>query len=101
MFGLVETLHQLVTKFDYEREFLELSDGGMIALDWFLVPDEHGKTDRLLSTKPLIAMIPGLTGDHTKMYMLSTIKRAQKKGYDVVIVNYRGLAGVPLKVTIS
>lgn len=97
---MVETLHQMFTKFDYERELLELSDGGMIALDWFLCPDEDGKADRYKSTKPLLAMIPGLTGDHTNMYMLSTIKRSQREGFDVVIVNYRGLAGVPLKVRI-
>jgi len=50
------------------------------------------------STNPLALVIPGVTGDATKLYMISTVREAFKNGYDVVVVNYRGLAGVPLKV---
>jgi predicted alpha/beta-fold hydrolase len=78
----------------------ELSDGGEVALDWFMCPDKDKTINRETSTKPLLVLIPGLTGDHTKMYMISSIKAAHKQGYDCVIANYRGLAGVPLKVRI-
>jgi len=54
--------------------------------------------DKDTSTKPLLVLIPGLTGDYTKMYMMSSIKASHRQGYDCVVANYRGLAGVPLKV---
>jgi hypothetical protein len=31
--------------------------------------------------------------------MISTLKAALENEYDAVVINYRGLAGVPLKVT--
>jgi predicted alpha/beta-fold hydrolase len=45
-------------------------------------------------------VVPGLTGDSTKLYMISTVKAAVERGFDAVVINYRGLAGVPLKVRI-
>ena len=79
----------------------ELSDGGQVALDWFMCPDpETGKLgDKDSSIRPLIILVPGLTGSHRCAYMISNIKKAHKSGYDCVIANYRGLVGVPLKVS--
>jgi predicted alpha/beta-fold hydrolase len=50
------------------------------------------------STRPLLAVIPGVTGDNTKLYMVSMVKAACKNGFDMVCINYRGMGGVPLKV---
>jgi predicted alpha/beta-fold hydrolase len=50
------------------------------------------------SSNPLVLIVPGLTGDSTKLYMISTIKAAMEQEYDAIVINYRGLAGVPLKV---
>lgn len=95
----MELVYQRMYKYIPEREIFELSDGGLLALDWFYAQDSEGKTkDKETSTNPLIILIPGLTGDHTVLYMISTLRAALKNHYDCVVVNYRGLVGVPLKV---
>ena len=43
-------------------------------------------------------MVPGVTGDNTKLYMIELIEAANINGYDLVCINYRGQGGVPLKV---
>ena len=40
-------------------------------------------------TRPLIAVVPGVTGDGTKLYMIELVENAWKHGYDLVCVNYR------------
>ena len=88
----------MIFKFKTEREIFELSDGGQIALDWFVHKDSKAKTDNEEKVRPLLAIVPGVTGDATKMYMISIAKASYQHGYDVCVVNYRGLGGVPLKV---
>jgi predicted alpha/beta-fold hydrolase len=56
------------------------------------------KNDKDISSRPLIAIVPGVTGDINKLYMISLIKASIINGYDIVVINYRGMAGVPLKV---
>jgi len=49
------------------------------------------------SHRPLLVVVPGVTGDNTKLYMITMVKAAHKNGFDMVCANYRGLGGVPLK----
>ena len=47
-----------------------------------------------------MVLVPGLTGDHSELYSMHIIRDANMNGYDCVVANYRGLSGVPLKVSI-
>ena len=108
MFGAIERVHQMLNKNEYEREFFTLSDGGVIGFDWYLCPEDKQPSGQQNlkkkdlckenSGRPLLAVIPGVTGDNTKLYMISLVKAACKNGFDLVCINYRGMAGVPLKV---
>ena len=40
--------------------------------------------------RPILAIVPGLTGNITKLYMVSIIKCALQANYDVCVINYRG-----------
>jgi len=39
-------------------------------------------------------MIPGLSGDTQETYLTSMAREGRKYGYKVVIINYRGGAGI-------
>ncbi len=82
---------------------MNLSDGGALALDWYFCKEskemmKKKELSRELSQRPLLAVVPGITGDNTKLYMISMVKASCLNGFDMVCINYRGLAGVPLKV---
>ena len=40
--------------------------------------------------------MPGLTGDNTKGYVNSVVTAAYERGWDVVLINHRGLGGARL-----
>ena len=87
-----------------QREILELSDGGVLALDWYHCDVQISQVDKEDSCsssnqKPILAVVPGITGDGTKLYMIELVQAATKHGYDLVCINYRGQGGVPLKVS--
>jgi predicted alpha/beta-fold hydrolase len=73
------------------RELVELSDGGVLALDWFIGPHKDALEG------DIVAIVPGVTGDGTKLYIMEIVKAAWDNGYRPVIVNYRGQGGVPLQ----
>ena len=99
-FPFLETASKYYFRFTPEREVFDLSDGGQLGLDWFPCPNADGsKGDKETSTKPLLVIVPGFTGDSTVLYSVSIIRAAHTNGYDCVLINYRGMAGVPLKVS--
>lgn len=80
----------------YEREILELSDGGEIALDWLIQDQKHFD-----SRRNIVVVVPGINGDSTKPYVTNLHRTCIASGYDLVVVNWRGMGGVPLKVSKS
>ena len=64
----------------YEREIIKLSDGGTIALDWYI--DESGgipikaQEYQKQCRKPILACVSGLSGGNNNLYLYSTIKEA-------------------------
>jgi len=52
----------------FEREILELSDGGEIALDWLV---QKNSAKPFESTRNIIVLVPGVNGDSTKPYVFS------------------------------
>ena len=81
--------------YNYEREILELSDGGQIALDW-VQPRDPRKTAKLDQDAPILGVIPGLTGHNDDVYMVSTAVAAVKNNYKLVIINHRGCSNSKL-----
>ncbi|GAA0143581.1 serine protease [Lithospermum erythrorhizon] len=88
--------------FSYRREMFHASDGGTIALDWLTRSDVTGgpvhnnhsirKNDR----SPIMAVIPGLTSDSASPYLQQLAFCSAKRGWDVVIINHRGLGGISI-----
>lgn len=72
-----------------EKEILKLSDGGSILLAWYEIKEVDS---------PLLIVLPGLSGTHDSLYCQSLIKEGQKRGYSSVVINFVGMAGVPLTV---
>ena len=67
-FCVYEVWLQFTNKSPFEREILELSDGGEIALDWLIHPN-HAKPFE--SSRHIMVLIPGVNGDSTKPYVAS------------------------------
>ena len=49
------------------------------------------------SKRPLMFFIPGLTGDRIRLYVANIMNEAYDRGFDVVLINHRGLGGAELK----
>lgn len=78
----IEIAYTHFFKYIPDREIFELSDGGLIALDWFYPESSTFKSAKekeeykYHSQRPIVAVVPGLTGDHSKLYMISSIRGA-------------------------
>lgn len=68
-----------------------MEDGGQVALDW----DYPTKADE---NTPIILILPGLTGDSQASYVKKFVISGVDEGFRMVVFNYRGLGGIPLKV---
>lgn len=89
-----EIFHKSFSSFDYWREILELSDGGEIALDWHRNPKTETKT------RNIVILFPGVNGDSMNFYCKSVRRDCIARDYEFVVVNWRGMGGVPLKVSV-
>jgi len=78
----------------YAREFVNLDDGGQLALDWSY-PEEFTKDSDMIS-HPILCLVPGLTGASGDVYILNTIAQAHDLGYICVVINHRGAPGTYL-----
>ncbi|CAG9580831.1 unnamed protein product [Danaus chrysippus] len=76
----------------YRREVLRLSDGGQVALDWAELTDEAGER----SSRPVVLVLPGLTGGAQADYVRCLVAAAGRLGAHAVVFNNRGLGGLPL-----
>jgi predicted alpha/beta-fold hydrolase len=74
----------------YEREYINMKDGGCIALDWYQKnPSKH--VDKLL------VIMHGLTGGSESTYVREIVDEFSKKeDMRIVVINYRGIADSPL-----
>ncbi|KAJ3262715.1 hypothetical protein HDU77_000231 [Chytriomyces hyalinus] len=77
---------------DYDREMLDLPDGGLVAIDW--APRFHTE---LPSNSPIIIMLHGLAGGSRETYVLDFVPHALKHGYRVAALNFRGCGGVEIQ----
>lgn len=96
VFVIMQKIYELLGKKRYHREILKLSDGGEIALDWLIHPNKKKYTE---SGRHIIVLVPGVNGDSEKMYAIAVHKACIARELDLVVINWRGMAGVPLKVS--
>ena len=74
---------------DYNRQVLHTPDGGMLALDWVNAGNP--------STPLTVLILPGLTGTSGHNYIRHFVLQVtQQLDCCVVVLNNRGLAGLPL-----
>ncbi|XP_061197060.1 protein ABHD15-like [Saccostrea echinata] len=67
----------------YDREYLQLTDKGIVALDWCRIPDNPQKR-----TSPIVIVLPGQADD--KKGVRTLCSKACGEGYRVVVINSRG-----------
>ncbi|KAL1820568.1 hypothetical protein ACET3Z_015437 [Daucus carota] len=87
-------------KFSYKREIFLSSDGGTFALDWLMSSDVlHSENENDIlwekGTTPTVLVIPGLTSDSTAAYIRHLVHTTAIRGWNAVVCNHRGMAGVP------
>lgn len=75
--------------FAFDREILQLKDGGEVALDW----EESGCE----KDSPIIIILPGLTGESQAEYIKCLVTAASQIGIRCCVFNNRGLGGIALK----
>ena len=59
----------------------------------------HGPVDEIgekKSKRPIMVLIPGFTGDKTKLYVATAMNISYERGYDVILINHRGLGGIKI-----
>ena len=49
-------------------------------------------------SNPIIVIIPGLTGDATKLYIQAVTRDCLRNGFDIALINFRGVGGVPVTI---
>ena len=79
----------LTKMFAFDREILQLKDGGEVALDW----EESGCE----KDSPIIIILPGLTGESQAEYIKCLVTAANQIGIRCCVFNNRGLGGIALK----
>mmetsp|Transcript_33340 Transcript_33340/g.37869 ORF Transcript_33340/g.37869 Transcript_33340/m.37869 type:complete len:400 (+) Transcript_33340:55-1254(+) len=86
-------IHAYFDKFwpiKYERELVEMSDGAIIAVDWW-------RKDLIKPDWPLLVLHPGGAGDSQDNYVTSVIRAVGKAGIPSVVINFRLADDIPLK----
>ena len=88
-FTVLSIVEMIRKPIKYRRQIFELYDGGELAIDWLETNQDRN----------LVICIPGLSGDSNEIYCTSIAKVCQQRNIDFCVINYRGLSGVPLKVS--
>ena len=80
-----------------KRKLFTLSDGGQLYID-LKGPRFRLKKDASSYKKaaPYVFVIPGLTSTSTTPYILNLVSEFSERGFNTIVINYRGLAGAKL-----
>ncbi|XP_003385407.1 PREDICTED: phospholipase ABHD3-like [Amphimedon queenslandica] len=91
---IIRALFQQCIPIEFDREIVTLPDGGELALDW----SKQKKDDSaMLQHKPVMLIVPGITGDSSLNYVSHFVHDGLYQGYHCVVFNHRGMANMPLK----
>ncbi|KAF1406823.1 Protein ABHD1, partial [Spheniscus humboldti] len=75
-------------------EAIRAPDGGQLILDWAEDPGSHRRLGP--RARPVVLLLPGLTGSSQAGYLLRLVHRAGRAGYRSVVLNHRGCRGEEL-----
>ncbi|XP_076191376.1 protein ABHD1 [Aptenodytes patagonicus] len=78
----------------YRCEAIRAPDGGQLILDWAEDPGSHRRLEP--RARPVVLLLPGLTGSSQAGYLLRLVHRAGRAGYRSVVLNHRGCRGEEL-----
>ncbi|KAG3140074.1 hypothetical protein PI124_g13992 [Phytophthora idaei] len=86
----------------YERQLLDMPDGGVVSLDWALLPssakdDQVTLDQRVDASKKTVLVLPGLTGGSGEHYIRTAVERLNSLGWQCVVFNLRGCQDTPLR----
>ncbi|ETM39503.1 hypothetical protein L914_14365, partial [Phytophthora nicotianae] len=86
----------------YERQLLDMPDGGVVSLDWALLSsseqDNQAALDqRIDPNKKTALVLPGLTGGSGEHYIRTAVERLNSLGWQCVVLNSRGCQDTPLR----
>ncbi|KAG1694225.1 hypothetical protein DVH05_021881 [Phytophthora capsici] len=86
----------------YQRQLLDMPDGGVVSLDWALLPSAttDAKTaleQRIDKNVKTVLLLPGLTGGSGEHYIRSAVERLNSLGWQCVVLNSRGCQNTPLR----
>ena len=91
----------------WNRHLVHLRDGGCISLDWAIenknLKEEiiEEEDEGIVDYQPILALIPGITGENMDKYLEDTIIEANQYGFKCVVVNHRGMSSTTLTVCID
>ncbi|KAJ3064862.1 hypothetical protein HDU98_011770 [Podochytrium sp. JEL0797] len=74
-------------EFSYDRELLNLPDGGLVAIDWT-------SPDSVTKETPILILLHGLGGGSYDKYILDFIPPALERGFRIAALNSRGCGGI-------
>ncbi|CDW88437.1 ymr210w-like protein [Stylonychia lemnae] len=97
---LLGPLLRFYNRVQLKREVFKFKDQGQTAIDWVdVIPSDLSQQDGAMNKKelrPIVVVVPGLTSNNNEIYMLNLLIEAKKKGFQGVVVNYRGASEMEL-----
>ncbi|KAL4140676.1 hypothetical protein PRNP1_014957 [Phytophthora ramorum] len=86
----------------YHRQLLDMPDGGVVSLDWALLPsgtknDTASLEEQVDTNRKTVLILPGLTGGSGEHYVRSAAERLNALGWQCVVLNSRGCQNTPLR----
>lgn len=84
------TDNEPIKHIEYTRKSGKFSDGGTYSIDTFGT-----------SSKKILFIVPGLTGGSESAYIKHIVAEGEKRGYQSIVMNGRGINGTPLTVLVT
>ena len=78
---------ELIKHIEYTRKTKIFSDGGTYSID------TYGKASKII-----LFIVPGLTGGSESAYIKNLVAEGEKRGFQSIVMNGRGINGTPLTV---
>ena len=84
---------------EFDRETIELEDGGTAGIDWSYDKGTRiGRPQRSDNTKskPILLLAPGLGGASDNLYTIALVRAARRSGFKIGTILFRGSKDLPI-----